>query len=129
MLSRLKLLSYGIIQIIAPHMKLQIALWPLLLIPIASLLNISDEPAVREVFTGQQLFYVKLIPQKTNSKNKKVKFEAALRNAFKVIRYEADTSYVELDWTMCPDGKCPEIGQFVKGSSQYSKLDSIITLY
>lgn len=107
-------------------MKLQTALWPLLLIPIASLLNTHTEPVVREVLTSQQLFYVKVTPQKTKSKNKKVNFVAELRNAYKVIRYEADTSRVELDWTICPDGKCPEMGQFTIGSAEYNNLGGMI---
>ena len=107
-------------------MKLHFAIWPIFIFPIASLLNFGREPAFREIMTSQQLFITKLTPIKGRGKKKEQKFEAELRDAFKIIKYKGDSTYVELDWTLCPDGKCPEIGQFKEGSLDYSKIDSLI---
>ncbi|HKG07952.1 MAG TPA: hypothetical protein VKB19_15910 [Pedobacter sp.] len=107
-------------------MKLRLAAWPLVLIPIFALLTVKRDPAVREIFTSEQLFVTKLTPVKSRSKKGQKKFEAKLRAAFKVIKYQGDTSYVELDWTLCPNGQCPEMGQFEEGSSGYEKIGSLI---
>lgn len=108
-------------------MKLRFAIWPLIILPLANLLNTDNEPAVREVLTGQQLFVTKLIPLKGKSRNTKQKIEAELRDAFKVIKYSGDSTSVELDWTLC-EGNCPEVGQFEEGSLGYSKIGSLIKL-
>lgn len=107
-------------------MKLRLTIWPLIIIPIATLLTVDRNPAMREILTSEQLFVTKLAPVKSKSKKAKQKFEARLHDAFKVIRYQGDSSYVELDWTLCPDGDCPEMGQFEEGTSGYKKIDSLI---
>jgi hypothetical protein len=106
-------------------MKLQLTILPLFIIPLATLLTVSRDAAVREILTSEQLFVTKLTPIK-NTKNTKQKFEARLRGAFKVIRYQGDSSYVELDWTLCPNGQCPQMGQFEEGTSGYRKIDTLI---
>lgn len=107
-------------------MKFRPFIWPILIFPAAILLTASQQPSVREILTSQHLFVVKLSPPTSKSKNARRKFEAAMRDTFTVIRHEGDSSYVELDWTMCPDGKCPEVGQFEEGSQAYIKIDSLI---
>ena len=109
-------------------MKLRLAIWPLIILPLANLITIDNEPAIREVLTSQQLFVTKLTPIKGRFRKTKQKFEAELRDAFKVVIYKSDSTYVELDWTMCPDGKCPDVGQFEEGTLAYARIDSLIKL-
>lgn len=106
-------------------MKLRISILPLLIIPVF-FSTAKHTPVVREVLTSQQLFVVKLSTLKTKSKKGTQKFEAETRDAFKVIRYERDSSYVELNWTICPEGDCPEMGQFDEGTPGYRKIDTLI---
>lgn len=77
-------------------MKLRIVIWPLVICSIAAIIHLNPAPAVREILTSQQLFVVKLTPVIRHSKSTKQKFEAKLQHAFKVIKYESDSSYVEL---------------------------------
>ena len=107
-------------------MKLRLAIWPLIILPLANLITIDNEPAVREVLISQQLFVTKLTPVKGRFRKKKQKFEAELRDAFKVILYDKDTSITELDWTMFPDGACPVIGTFKSGTVAYTQLNALI---
>ena len=113
---------------INPHsMKFKHFIWPILILPVAILLSASQAPSVREIMTSQHLFIVQLEPlAKGKSQKARRKFKAELRDSFKVIRYEGDSSYLELDWTMCPDGKCPEVGQFDEGTVSYIAIDSLI---
>lgn len=81
----------------------------------------------REVRLSQQLFAVKI----SKPKNKKAKpgtfdLKAELRDAFTVIRYENNKSFTELEWSMCPKGKCPVGGTFDFGSPQYKYLDTLM---
>jgi hypothetical protein len=76
-------------------------------VAVATYLVLTREPTVREILTSQQLVVTKLIPLKGKLKKTKQGFEAELREVFKVIKYENDSTYVELDWTLCPSGCCP----------------------
>ena len=87
-------------------MKLHSATWLTLIFPFATGLTSANEPAVREILTSQQLFVTKLMPSSGKFKSKRQEFEGELRDAFKVIKYKGDSSYAELDWTLCPDGSC-----------------------
>jgi hypothetical protein len=109
-------------------MKPHSATWLIIIFPLATGLTSANEPAVREILTSQQLFVTKLMPSSGKSKSKRQEFEGELRDAFKVIKYKGDSSYVELDWTLCPDGKCPETGQFEEGPPRYKMIDSLINL-
>jgi hypothetical protein len=108
-------------------MKLRLLIWPLLTIPIAGFITAHSGTPVREVLTSQQLFVTRLTPLKKTGKKQKVKMEVSLRDAFKVIRYQGDSSYIELDWTQCPNGQCPAMGQFEGATAEYLHLDSLIT--
>lgn len=81
---------------------------------------------VREVFTSQQLFITDIQPLKKGKKGKKVKFKAELRDAFKIIRYDEDSVYTELNWVMCTKYGQPEAGQYTEGTSEYKKLEVLI---
>jgi hypothetical protein len=107
-------------------MKLYSAIWLTLFLPVSTPSTLVSEPSVREVFTSQRLFVTKLVPVKGKFNKTKQGYKAELRDAFKVIRYENDSSYVELDWTLCPDGHCPEVGEFSEGSTKYREIDSLI---
>lgn len=81
----------------------------------------------REVLLSQQLFTVKI----SKPKNKKAKpgivdFKAELRDAFTIICYDNDKTITELNWSMCPNGKCPVAGTFDFGSSEYKYLDILM---
>jgi hypothetical protein len=81
----------------------------------------------REVLLSQQLFVVKL----SKPKNKKAKLgivdmKAELRDAFTIICYGKDKTVTELNWSMCPDGKCPVPGTYNYGSRQYKQLDTLM---
>ncbi|MEJ7559942.1 MAG: hypothetical protein WKF66_16640 [Pedobacter sp.] len=107
-------------------MKLYSTIWLTLIIPIATRLTFQSEPVVREILTSQQLFVTILMPLTGKYKKTRQGYEARLQDAFKVIKYEDDSTYVELDWTLCPNGNCPEIGQFKEGTSNYKQIDSLI---
>ena len=77
----------------------------------------------REVFTGQRLVTVKINPQ--NNKDS-VNFVAKLRDVFTVISYDEKRSSTLLDWTVCPDGKCPEAKIYHPGTLEYEQLDSLV---
>jgi hypothetical protein len=90
----------------------------------------SKHPAskVREVLTGQHLFIVELSPVKgSKPKNKRVNFKAENRDAFMIICYDGDKTIKELDWTMCPNGKCPIAGTYDWGTKAYNQLDPVIS--
>jgi len=89
-------------------------------------LVLKREPIVREILTSQQLVVTKLIPLKGKLKETKQGFEAELRDVFKVIKYDNDSIYVELDWTLC-SGRCPEMGQYKEGTPGYRKIDNLIS--
>jgi hypothetical protein len=109
-------------------MKFYCAIWLTLILPFATW-SISDtEPSVREIMTSQDLVYTKLGPVKSKSKTAKRNFTAELRDVYRVIKYTADSSYVELDWTLCPDGNCPTVGQYEEGTPYYKKIDTFISL-
>ena len=81
----------------------------------------------REILLSQQLFTVKVSkPKSKKAKPGVVDFKAELRDAFTIICYDKDKSYTELDWTMCPDGKCPISGTCRFGSAKYKQLDTLI---
>lgn len=87
----------------------------------------KNHDAPREVLTSQQLFVVEVQPVKKGKlKNKRVNFRAELRGAFQVFKYTKDTSIVELDWVMCPDGNCPEAKYYEPGTAEYAQLDVLI---
>jgi hypothetical protein len=82
---------------------------------------------IREVLTSRQLFTIDLSSvNKRPSKGDLANFKAELRDAFKVILYEKDTSFTELNWAMCPDGKCPAVGMFKSGTLEYMQVDAWI---
>jgi len=95
-------------------MKLYSAIWLTLIIPFATQLTFKSEPEIREILTSQQLFVTKLMPLAGKYKKTGQGDKAELRDAFKVIRYEGDSTYLELDWTLCPDGNCPEIDSLIR---------------
>ena len=97
-----------------------------LIVSITAHALLKTEPTVREIMTSQQLIVTKLTPLKGKSKKTKQGFKAELRNCFKVMKYNNDSTYVELDWTPCPNGHCPEMGQFKEGTLEYKKIDSLI---
>ncbi|RZL39402.1 MAG: hypothetical protein EOO96_00735 [Pedobacter sp.] len=78
---------------------------------------------VREVLTGQKLMVVSLKPTKSKDS---VNYVAELRSSFMVVSYESDPAKVILDWTMCPDGKCPEAKLYYPEKPGYDQLDSLI---
>ncbi|TCC88191.1 hypothetical protein EZ428_20940 [Pedobacter frigiditerrae] len=78
---------------------------------------------VREVLTGKHLFVVSLQP---NKNKKSASLLAESRNSFMVVSYENDSSKVIIDWTMCPDGKCPEPKLYYPEKPDYDQLDSLI---
>ncbi|POY35879.1 hypothetical protein C3K47_14115 [Solitalea longa] len=80
-----------------------------------------DHEKIREVLTSQQLFVVEAKP---NGKN--VKFKAELRDAYKIIKYDKDSSSIELNWTMCTKNCCPQPGFYSYGTTEYKKLDTLI---
>ncbi|PTT02550.1 hypothetical protein DBR11_04485 [Pedobacter sp. HMWF019] len=80
----------------------------------------------REVFTSQQLFTTKVSALKKKGKKDLLDYKAELRDAFKIVAYDGDTTYTELNWTMCPDGKCPEAGLYESETEVYKKLDELI---
>ena len=87
----------------------------------------KNDIAPREVLTSQQMFVVEVQPiKKGKYKNKRVNFHAELRDAFQVFKYTKDSSVVELDWVMCPDGKCPEAKYYEPGTAEYAQLDILI---
>lgn len=82
---------------------------------------------VREVFTGQKLFIVELSPNKgSKHKVKRVNLKAESRDAFMVICYDGNKTIKELDWAMCPNGKCPVVGTYEQDTKAYNQLDSVI---
>ncbi|MBD1363338.1 hypothetical protein IDJ77_05890 [Mucilaginibacter sp. ZT4R22] len=86
--------------------------------------SLFGDQKVREVLTSQQLFMVKVSPVKgKNAKKGLFDFKAELRDAFMVILYDKDTSRTELDWVMCPDGKCPIATTYRSGTPGYKQLD------
>lgn len=85
----------------------------------------KDQLKSREVYTSQQLFVVEISPKRKPS-DKRVKFKAELRDAFKIICYDQDTTYTELNWTMCQDNNCPRPGVYDQGTAEYNKLAEII---
>lgn len=97
-----------------------------LIVSIAAYLIPKREPTIREILTSEKLVVTKLIPLRVKLKKTKQEFEAELRDVFKVIKYDSDSSYGELDWTLCPSGRCPEMGQFKEGTLGYKKIDNLI---
>lgn len=82
---------------------------------------------IREVFTSQQLFVTEVRPIKKDKSGKKVKFKAELRDAFKVVCYDADSAYTELNWVRSDqDSGQPRMGIYYPGTTEYQKLDSLI---
>lgn len=82
---------------------------------------------IREVFTSQQLFVTEVHPIKKGKSSKRVKFKAELRDAFKVICYDADSSHTELNWVrLNQDYGQPRMGLYYPGTPEYQKLDSLI---
>ncbi|MEO3406397.1 hypothetical protein AAFN85_20965 [Mucilaginibacter sp. CAU 1740] len=89
--------------------------------------SVPNSTKQREVLLSQQLFVVKLSKLKSKpDKPQKVNFKAELRDAFMVICYDKNKTITELNWTMCPNGKCPITGTFNYGSAQYKQLDTVI---
>ena len=109
-------------------MQLISATWLSLLFLFTSQLVFNDQPAVRDVQLSQNLFVTKLIPLKGKLKGKRQGFTAELRDTYRVTKYVGDSVYVELDWTLCPDGHCPEFGLFKEGTAGYQMIDSLIPL-
>lgn len=90
--------------------------------------SVRHNGKVREVLTSQQLFLVEATPIKgPKAKKGDVNFKAELRDAFMVILYAKDTSSTELDWVMCPNGKCPIAKTYNQGTPEYTQLDTWIT--
>jgi hypothetical protein len=109
-------------------MKFYCAIWLTLILPFATSLFLDTEPSVREIMTSQDLVYTKLGPVKSKSKTAKRNFKAELRDVYKVIKHTVDSSYVELNWTVCPAGNCPTVGQYEEGTPYYKKIDTFISL-
>lgn len=87
----------------------------------------KNDNAPREVLTSQQMFVVEVQPVKKGKyKNKRVNFRAELRDVFQVFKYTKDTSIIELDWIMCPDGKCPEAKYYEPGTPEYAQLNVLV---
>ena len=85
-----------------------------------SLVNDSCEI---EVMTSQELFAVDV----RNGKNKKVNFRGELRDAFKAVRYDTDSTTCETGWLLASaNGGFPAC-RYTKGQAGYDKLDSIIS--
>jgi antitoxin component YwqK of YwqJK toxin-antitoxin module len=86
--------------------------------------SLANSRKEREVLTSRQLFMIKVSPVKgKNAKKGLVDFKAELRDAFMVILYDKDTSRTELDWVMCPNGKCPIAATYKYGTPGYKQLD------
>ena len=85
-----------------------------------------NKPNVREVLTSQQLFVVEISDTIYSTKDTTVKFRAELRDAFKVIGYDDNRSYTELEWVMCPEDNCPVPRLYKLGTADYNKLDRLI---
>lgn len=83
-----------------------------------------NKNVVREVLSSQDLFIVKM--SRIKGKKNKFNLDAKLRNTFTVIRYTDDTTIVELDWILCPDGKCPEAKLYKEGTGESVRLDSVM---
>ncbi len=77
----------------------------------------------REVLTAQKLVVIKVIQRKNRDS---VDFVSELRDVFTVINYDEKQSSVLLDWTVCPDGKCPEAKMYNPGTREYEQLDSLV---
>jgi hypothetical protein len=89
--------------------------------------SLTNSQKERQVLLSQQLFMVKASPVKgKNAKKGLVDFKAELRDAFMVILYDKGTSRTELDWVMCPDGKCPIGATYRYGTPGYKQLDAWI---
>jgi len=82
-----------------------------------------DSTKSREILTSQQLFIVEISHVKGE---KDVRFKAELRDAFKIICYDKDHTFTELNWVLCPDGQCPIPGTYNAGTAEYRHLDAII---
>jgi len=82
---------------------------------------------IREVLTSQEMFITKLSAVKKNKKGKKINFTAELKDAFKVIRHDVDSSYIELDWLLSSKYGDPKAGVYNEGTAEFQKLDSLIT--
>jgi hypothetical protein len=78
----------------------------------------------REVLTAQKLVLVELKPSLTHKDS--VHFEFKLRDVFTVINYEKNKSSVLLDWTVCPDGNCPEAKLYYPKTTAYRELDVLV---
>jgi hypothetical protein len=82
---------------------------------------------VREILLSQQLFVVEISPVKgSKPKDKLVNFKAELRDAFMVICYDGDKTITELNWTMCPNGKCPIAKTYNWGTPEYNQVDTLM---
>ncbi|RYY37365.1 MAG: hypothetical protein EOP46_02930 [Sphingobacteriaceae bacterium] len=91
--------------------------------------QINHKPKIREVLTSQQLFVVTATAAKGKDAAKLFDLKGELRDAFMIIGYLDNGSVEELNWTMCPDGKCPETGTFKAGTKEYVQLDSLIAKF
>lgn len=81
---------------------------------------------VREVMTGQHLVVVKIYDKKHGSTDSTVMFGAETRDTFRVIAHTKDSSYVEMDWTMCPDKGCPGMGMYKPNTKKAKDLDILM---
>jgi hypothetical protein len=77
-----------------------------------------------EVLTGQQLFVVSIKPLKDK---KKANFRAELRDAFKIVRYDSDSTSIQTEWLMSSKYGVYAIGRYNKGEVGYEKLDRLIS--
>lgn len=82
---------------------------------------------VRQILLSQQLFLVELSPVKgSKPKDKLVNFKGELRDAFMIVCYNGNKTTTELDWSMCPNGKCPIGKSYNQGTKEYDELDGLI---
>lgn len=89
-----------------------------------STVSLVNDSCEIEVMTSQQLFVVDI---RRSSKKHKASFKAELRDAFKAVRYETDSTTCETGWLLASANGGFSAGMYNKGQAGYDKLDSIIT--
>lgn len=86
----------------------------------------GDSLKAREILTSQQLFITSLRNLKQHQNHQSADLKANLKDAFKIICYDGDSSYTELDWTMSDRYGNPQPVVCKEGSAVYKKLDDQI---
>ncbi|RZK34434.1 MAG: hypothetical protein EOO90_30805, partial [Pedobacter sp.] len=88
----------------------------------------SGNGIVREVLTSQSLIVTSLKPIPNNKDS--AYFKANARDTYRVISYDEHTGKgsIELDWTLSPINNPPKMGQYNRGSEEYTRLGNLIEI-